>query len=64
VAGGAAGVEQRRFEAETEAAGYLCCLAALADLTRPASVRLGLDDGLLVLMSPVRPPPSDVPSPA
>jgi len=42
-------VAQSRFPAATEAAGYFCCLAALAEMARPAGVRLGLCDGLLVI---------------
>jgi signal transduction histidine kinase len=42
-------VERGRFAAETEAAGFFCCLAGLADLARPASVELCLRDGMLVL---------------
>jgi signal transduction histidine kinase len=42
-------VADHRFPAATEAAGYYCCLASLAEMARPAHVRLALRDGLLIV---------------
>jgi len=42
-------IQDHRFAPQTEAAAYFCCLAALEDMARLGSVRLGLRDGLLVL---------------
>jgi signal transduction histidine kinase len=42
-------VEESRFPAAIEVAGYFCCLGALSTVTAPLAVRMALANGLLLI---------------